>query len=190
MPEKDVKAFAFSMIGDEPYGLGADSKIQDSVPKGTITKYHWVNKTIFVGTQRDYWLYVPKQYDSLKPASLMIFQDGRQQYLSPAVQANVVFDNLIQKGEIPVIIGLFINPGDKGPGDPYYGVYGPYQNRHVEYQAVSDLYPRFLIEEIIPEIKKNYNITDDPAGRSLALVQAAYVPLMLPGRDRMPLGKQ
>lgn len=163
MPEKDVKAFAYSLSRDEPYGLGVDSKKQDGVPEGTITKYHWVNKKIYAGTQRDYWLYVPKQYDSTKSACLMIFQDGYS-YLGPDVQANVVFDNLIYKGDIPVIIGLFIKPGDKGPGNPDYGGTG---NRSFEYDPVNDLYARFLIEEIIPEIKKNYNITDDPAGRAI-----------------------
>ena len=155
--EKDLKALTYSLSRDEPYGLGMDSKKQDSVPVGTITRYHWVNKTIYVGTQRDYWLYVPKQYTSSKPACLMIFQDG-QSYLEPDVQANIVFDNLINNGDIPVIIGLFINYGDKGPGNP---VFGGTDNRSVEYDSISDLYPRFLIEEIIPEIKNNYNITDE-----------------------------
>jgi enterochelin esterase-like enzyme len=161
--DKDLKNFAYSLALDEPYGLGIDSQKQDSVPEGTITKYHWINKTIYVGTQRDYWLYVPKQYDSSKPACLMIFQDGWG-YLDRDVMANIVLDNLIYKGDIPVMIGLFIEPGDKGPGNPIYGGSG---NRSVEYDSVSDLYPRFLIEEIIPEIKKNYNITDDPAGRAI-----------------------
>lgn len=171
MPEKDVKAFAYSMLRDEPYGLGADSKKQENVPEGTITKFHWVNKTIYVGTQRDYWLYVPKQYDSSKPACLMIFQDGRS-YLGADVQANVVLDNLINKGEIPLIIGLFINPGDKGPGTTEYG---GNDNRSFEYESVNDLYPRFLIEEIIPEIKRNYNITDDPAGRAIVGLSAGGI---------------
>jgi enterochelin esterase family protein len=162
MPEKDVKVFAYSMLRDEPYGLGVDSKKQEGVPEGTITKYHWINKTIFVGTQRDYLLYVPKQYDLTKPACLMIFQDGRQ-YLGQDVQANVVLDNLINKEDIPVIIGLFIMYGDKGPGNDWGGT----DNRNVEYESVNDLYPRFIIEEIIPEIKKNYNITDDPTGRAI-----------------------
>jgi enterochelin esterase-like enzyme len=162
MPEKDVKAFAVSMTLDEPYKLGEDSKKTEGVPEGTITKYHWVNKTIFEGTQRDYWLYVPKQYDPSKPACLMIFQDGRQ-YLGQTVLANVVLDNLINKGDIPVIVGLFIMYGDKGPGNDWGGS----DNRNVEYESLNDLYPRFLIEEIIPELKKNYNITDDPSGRTI-----------------------
>jgi enterochelin esterase-like enzyme len=161
--EKDLRSFAFSKSCDEPYGLGKDSKKQDGVPEGAITKYHWVNKKIYIGTQRDYWLYVPKQYDPSKPACLMIFQDA-DYYLGPDVQSNVVFDNLIYKADIPIIIGLFIGPGDVGPGLPLWGGKG---NRSVEYDTVSNLYPRFLIEEIIPEIKKNYNITDDPAGRAI-----------------------
>ena len=151
------------MLRDEPYVLGIDSKKQEGVPEGTITKYHWINKSIFVGTQRDYWLYVPEKYNSSKPACLMIFQDGRQ-YLGRDVQANVVLDNLINKGDIPVIIGLFINYGDKGPGNDWGGT----DNRSVEYESINDLYPRFLIEEIIPEIRKNINITDDPAGWAIA----------------------
>jgi enterochelin esterase family protein len=161
--EKDLRSFAFSKSGDEPYGLGKDSKKQDGVPEGAITKYRWVNKKIYIGTHRDYWIYVPKPYDPSKPACLMIFQDA-DYYLGPDIQANVVLDNLIHKAEIPVIIGLFIGPGDAGPGMPLWGGKG---NRSVEYDTVSDLYPRFLIEEILPEIKKNYNITDDPAGRAM-----------------------
>jgi enterochelin esterase-like enzyme len=170
MPEKDVKAFAVSMALDEPYKLGEDSKKTEGVPEGTITNYHWVNKTIFEGTQRDYWLYVPNQYDPSKPACLMIFQDGRQ-YLGQTVLANVVLDNLIYKGDIPVIIGIFINYGDKGPGTGW----GDTNNRSVEYESVNDLYPRFLIEEIIPEIKKNYNITDDPGGRAIVEFSAGGI---------------
>ena len=169
--EKDLNACVHSMSGDEPYGLGADSRRQDGVPEGTITKFHWVNKKIYVGTQRDYWIYVPKQYDSSKPACLMIFQDAWL-YLGQLVQPTVVFDNLTYKGDIPVIIGLFVDPGDKGPGNP---VWGGTDNRSVEYDSVSDLYARFLIEEFIPEIKKTYNITDDPAGRALVGISSGGI---------------
>lgn len=163
--EQHFKAFEFSTAGDEPYGLGFESKKYDSVPAGDITKYHWVDKKFYPGRQRDYWLYIPKQYDSLKPACLMIFLDGKT-YLDEDVKANVVFDNLINKGDMPVTIGLFITPGDKGPGLPFVGISGN-SNRSLEYDSVCDVFPRFLIEEIIPEIKKKYNITDNPQGRAI-----------------------
>jgi len=142
---------SINVASKEPYRLGEDSKKQNGVPEGTITKYHWTSNKIYPGTQRDYWLYVPKQYDQSKPACLMIFQDGESYLYGKEVNANIVFDNLINKGEIPVIIGLFVNPGDKGPGNP---VYGGTDNRSFEYDTVSDLYARFLIEELIPEVKK------------------------------------
>ncbi len=155
---------SINIPGKEPYVLGADSKKQEGVPEGTVTKYHWSSKKIYPGTERDYWLYVPRQYDPKKPACLMIFQDGNLYLFGKEVRPAIVFDNLINKGDIPVMIGLFINPGDKGPGNP---VYGGADNRSFEYDTVSDRYSRFLIEELVPEVKKKFNITDDPAGRAI-----------------------
>jgi enterochelin esterase-like enzyme len=148
----------------EPYILGEDSKKQQDVPEGNITKYHWSSKVHYPGTGRDYWLYVPKQYKSDHPACLMIFQDGGLYLFGKEMQATIVLDNLIHRGEIPIIIGLFVNPGDKGPGNP---IYGGSDNRSVEYDTVSNLYAGFLIDELIPEVKKKYNITDDPSGRAI-----------------------
>ena len=167
-PEPDLKIIQGLSQLEEPYELGADSKPQEGVPKGTIEKYVWTSTKIFPGTTRDYWVYVPKQYDASKPACLVIFQDG-ERYLygakwTPGMAPNIVFDNLINQGEIPVTIGLFINPGDVGPGMPYWG---GTDNRSYEYDNVTDLYSRFLVEELIPEVKKKYNITDNPAGRIL-----------------------
>lgn len=170
--ERDAKAFWFSQSGSEPYTLGEDSKKNKSVPEGTVTKYHWVNKTIYPGTERDYWVYVPKQYDASKPACLMIFQDGEWYLFDETMKANIVLDNLIHKKEIPVIIGLFINPGDKGPGNPDLG---GMDNRSVEYDSISNLYPRFLLEELLPEIRKKYNITRDAQGRALVGVSSGGI---------------
>lgn len=173
MPKQDQ--FYWDSINaklNEPYGLGVDSKKKVGVPEGTITKYHWISKKIYPGTERDYWLYVPQQYDSTKQACLIIFQDGGAYLFGEDVKPDIVFDNLISKGDMPVIIGLFINPGDKGPGMP---VYGGTDNRSFEYDPVNDLYPRFLIEEIIPEIKKKYNITDDPLGRAICGISSGGI---------------
>ena len=59
----------------DDYTLGPDSQVQPGVPKGEVTKYSWTSQ-IFPGTVRDYWVYVPKQYDAAKPACVMVFQDG------------------------------------------------------------------------------------------------------------------
>ena len=76
-----------------------------SPPKGEVKQYSFDHSKIFPGTVRDYWVYVPKQYDPTKPACLYVNQDGRQ-YKAPEV-----FDELIHKKEMPVTIGVFVMHG-------------------------------------------------------------------------------
>ena len=61
---------------DDQYVPGPDSKEQPGVPKGEVTKYSWNESKIYPGTVRDYWVYVPKQYDGSKPACVYVNQDG------------------------------------------------------------------------------------------------------------------
>jgi enterochelin esterase-like enzyme len=152
---------------DDQYVPGPDSKPQEGVPKGKVTKYTWNDSKIYPGTTRNYWVYVPAQYDGSTPACLWVCQDGIQ-YNAP-----VVFDNLIHKKQMPVTIGLFISPGDvplkegEAPRKRADGRPAGAKNRSVEYDTLSDTYARFLVEEMIPELKKNYKITDDPEGRAI-----------------------
>jgi enterochelin esterase family protein len=149
----------------ELYPLGPDSQPQEGVPKGTVTKYHWTS-LIFAKTERDYWVYVPAQYDKDKPTALMVFQDGGG-YIGEKGSSRVpiVFDNLISKKEIPVMIGIFINPGtfppEKEGGKPV-------SNRSFEYDSMSDQYSRFLLEEILPEVGKTLNLSNDPKDRGIS----------------------
>ncbi len=78
---KDAAAFVYSVMGKEVYQLGEDAKKQEGVPQGTVTKYYMSDSKVYPGTERDYWIYVPKQYEAKKPACLMIFQDG-ENYLA------------------------------------------------------------------------------------------------------------
>ena len=117
--DRDIEAFIYSKPESEPYELDKDSQKQDGVPEGSITKYYLSDSATYPGTERDYWIFVPKQYDPGKPTGLMIFQEGGL-YLFDMMNANIVLDNLIDKKEMPVVIAVFINPGDKGPGMPVY----------------------------------------------------------------------
>ena len=150
-----------------PYTLGPDSQRQAGVPQGVVTKYTWSTSTIYPGTTRDYWIYVPAQYTASKPACVMIFQDGGGM-VDPngAWRVPIVLDNLIAKGEMPVTIGVFINPGVLPALSP--DTQQNRFNRSYEYDALGDLYARFLIEEILPEVAKLYNISSDPNDRALA----------------------
>lgn len=156
---------ALSTVADgaEQYPLGPDSQPQD-VPHGAVTHHTWTSR-VFPGTTRDYWVYVPAQYTADKPACVMIFQDGGG-YVNDKgrMRIPVVFDNLIAKGEMPVTIGIFINPGNLPPVAA--GLAGR-PNRSFEYDAVSDRYARFLLEEILPEVGKEYKLSQDPNDRAL-----------------------
>ena len=136
------------------YALGKDSLKQDGVPTGKVSKFQWTSSKIFEGTERDYWVYVPAQYDGSKPACVMVFQDG-QGYVSEDGHSRVptVFDNLIHQNAMPVTIGIFINPG------VFPSVDGkkPRSNRSFEYDSLGDTYARFLLEEIIPRLVSNTN---------------------------------
>jgi gluconolactonase len=118
---------------------------QQEIPKGDVTRHTFDDSRIFPGTVRDYWVYVPKQYDPSQPACLYVCQDGVQ-YNAPAV-----FDELIAKKEIPVLIGVFVMHGRvKGASDQTLDRF----NRSFEYDGLGDNYARFLIEELLPVVEK------------------------------------
>jgi len=151
--------------GAEEYVLGPDSQPQPNVPQGEVTKHSWTSR-IFPGTARDYWVYVPRQYDPSRPAAVMVFQDGVN-YINKdgSWRVPVVFDNLIHKGEMPVTVGIFISPGVvPAPSESAL----PRFNRSFEYDAVSDRYVRFLLEEILPEVGKSWNLATDGNSRAIA----------------------
>jgi enterochelin esterase-like enzyme len=156
----------------DDYKLGPDSERQKDVPEGKVSKHTW-NSSIFPGTVRDYWVYVPAQYDKSKPACVMVFQDGGS-YVNDKGQFRVpiVFDNLIHKKEMPVMIGIFINPGTipaKEQGQKARS------NRSFEYDTLSDQYVRFLEKEILPEVAKDYNLRKDAAGRGICGISSGGI---------------
>lgn len=151
----------------QEYKLGPDSQVKPDVPHGKVTKYTWATSKIYPGTTRDYWVYVPAQYDATKPACLIVFQDGGGMVGEKGGwRVPVVFDNLIAEKAMPVTIGVFVNPGIMVAKDP-----ATQQNRFgrsYEYDALGDRYARFLLEEILPEVGKEYNISKNPDDRGLA----------------------
>jgi enterochelin esterase-like enzyme len=159
---------------DDKYQLGPDSQRQSGVPEGKISKHTWKSK-IFDGTVRDYWVYVPAQYDPKTPACVMVFQDGVRFYASPQGQFRVpiVLDNLIHKKEIPVTIAIFVDPGsydlkgNKGQPD--------FKNRSIEYDTLSPKYAEFLEKEILPEVGKQYNLRQDAAGRAIGGISSGGI---------------
>lgn len=151
------------------YKQGPDSQRQSGVPVGTITNHELLESSVFPGTKRRYSVYVPSQYDKETPAALMVFQDGHA-YASETgeYRATVVFDNLIHRKELPVTICVFVDPGHKKDALPEKRGWRPQpENRSFEYDTLSEDYSRFLLEELLPSVESEYNITQDPAGRAI-----------------------
>ena len=155
------------------YKHGPDSEVQKDVPQGKVTKMPpWTSK-IFADTVRDWWVYVPAQYDGKTPACVMVFQDGEwYQKAGDDYRVPTVFDNLIPQGKMPVTIGIFLNPGvvpskrEGSKGRP---------NRSFEYDTLSDQYARFLETEILPEVAKKYKLRTDAAGRGIGGISSGGI---------------
>jgi enterochelin esterase family protein len=139
----------------EVYETHPDSREQPGVPKGTLKQMPSWESTIFAGTKRDWWVYVPAQYSPESPAAVMVFQDGA----GPKDYVPTVFDNLIARKDMPVTVGIFIQPGIRADGGA---------NRSFEYDTLSDQYARFLLEEILPEVEKTVKLRHDAASRAIS----------------------
>jgi enterochelin esterase-like enzyme/sugar lactone lactonase YvrE len=130
---------------------------------GRVATYELGAGKFYPGTPHTYSIYVPAQYDAAKPTAFMIFLDGAA-FASDKVRVPIVFDNLIAKHDLPPLIGIFVNPGTLP------AVSDQSQNRVeriFEYDSLSDRYSRFLLEELIPEVAKKYNLSQDPNDRAL-----------------------
>lgn len=158
-------ALSPSTYAADNYRPGPDAERKPGVPRGEVTAFNWVSEKVFPGTERDCWVYVPSQYDGKQPVCLMVFQDGRGFVGEKGhTRVPIVFDNLIHKGEMPVTIGLFVQPGVVPAASKEKTAR---RCRSFEYDSLGDRYARFLIEELIPELEKKYRITKNPDGRAI-----------------------
>jgi len=147
----------------QTYALGPDSQVQEGVPKGTVTKHVLPAGRFYPGTPHNYSVYIPAEYDASKPTAFMVFLDGSG-YLGDGIRIPVVFDNLIAKHEMPPMIGIFVDPG-------VLPALSDAQNRYeriFEYDSLSDRYSRFLLEELIPAVAKDYNLSKSPDDHGIA----------------------
>lgn len=149
--------------------FGPDSYAQPGVPQGKLSEKMSFTSKLYEGMTSDYWVYVPAEYDPATPAALMVWQDGHYHIdRDGPVQVNIsgqppsrlqnVIDNLTFKKKIPVAIYLLIEPG----------MIGTRAMRSIEYDTVSDLYPRFLRDEVLPLIYSKYNIRKDAYSHAIA----------------------
>ena len=182
----ELHAFHY-LVGGQPFGGKLDlpafaplSYLQPGTPSGTLSARLTHTSKLYDGMVSEYWVYVPAQYKAGSPAALMVFQDGGgyldRKGLNPALN---VIDNLIAQGKIPVMICVFVNPGDIGnsPGTPTYAFVSRFaakwsrtlkdSMRSTLYDTVSDRYPRFLREELLPAALAKLNVRTDSYSRAI-----------------------
>jgi enterochelin esterase-like enzyme len=157
-----------------------DSYLAPGAPSGTLSAKITHTSKIYDGMKSDYWIYVPAQYDPHTAAALMVFQDG-EWYMDRSEKFLVLnaIDNLIAQKKIPVMICVFINPGDisGSPDTPTYNFVKAYSEkwhrtlkdsmRSTLYDTVSDRYARFLRDEILAEVGAKYNLRQDAYSRAI-----------------------
>jgi enterochelin esterase-like enzyme len=177
----------YYIVEDKKFGGRQDlpaftplSYLQAGVPSGTLSKKMIHTSKMYDGMKSEWWIYVPAQYNAQNPAALMVFQDGGG-YLNrngnnPALN---VIDNLIAEKKIPVMICVFINPGDiaDSPNTPTYNFVKGFADkwkrtlkdsiRSTLYDTVSDRYPKFLRDEILAEVAQKYNLRKDAYSRAI-----------------------
>jgi enterochelin esterase family protein len=150
----------------ENYNYTADSETQKDVPVGKLLKFEWRQSRLFPETVREVTVYIPEQYKPGAEACLMVWQDGSR-HVDPKgpMRASVVFDNLIHQKQMPVTIGVFVDPGRKlkqKAGEKA-------ANRSFEYDNLGSLYGTFLLEEILPEVQKRFGVKFRPEPESRAI---------------------
>lgn len=159
--EKDRSRAA--SVGDDEYQPGPDSQLQSDVPRGKTFQFVFERSQIFPGTRRTITVYVPEQYKAERPACVYVGLDGL------GFNAPVVFDNLIHKGEMPVVIGVGVSPGQVDSARPPEN---PRFNRSFEFDGLNDNLARCVLEEILPEVQRRQTpggvpirLSEDPNDR-------------------------
>ena len=144
--------------GDVP-GYNPDSYPKPGVVKGTLSEKQTITSAIYPGMKVDFWYYASPGVDPAVPSAMMIWQDGQGlvDRERSAMRLFTVTENLLAQKLIPPMVHVMIAPGlvDKTA------------MRAVEYDTVSEKYPRFVMDEILPLVEKAYKLRADGYSRAI-----------------------
>ena len=120
----------------------ATQKVAEEM-RGEVIKFTMADSQVYPGTEREILVYVPQQYDGITPACLLVCMDGI------LYDATTVMDNLIASGEMPVTVGVFVNPGvvyDEAGEVVRY-------NRCKEFDSTDDHFATFIEAEVLSKVE-------------------------------------
>ena len=138
---------ALSVSAQQAYNVRAPFdpatvKMEESM-RGEVLRFTLSDSHLYPGTEREILVYVPQQYTGEHPACLLVCMDGI------LYDATTVMDNLIASGEMPVTIGVFIQPGvvhdEEGEVVRY--------NRCKEFDSTNDLFVTFIETEVLTKVE-------------------------------------
>ncbi len=191
----DIYTYSFSVDGltvNDPanplfktsYGSAGNSLVHVAGPvswepapgvaRGALTRHYY--HSAVAGDDRDYWVYTPANYDpKRKEAYPVLFLlhglgDESGSWVNVGA-ANVILDNLIAQGKAkPMIMVTPLGYGNSG---------GPGGAMSAE---MIPSYARTVVEEVMPQVEKEYNVTRDRnqraiAGLSMGGAEATFVGL-------------
>jgi enterochelin esterase family protein len=149
---------------------GPDSYPQPGVAQGHLSEQRVIVSQVYHGWRLSYWIYASPGVDPATPAPFMVWQDGHR-FVYPGNHARLltVVENLVHQHKIPPMVLLFVAPGYIGDFDN--SAYLPNEDMHrmrsILYDTVSDDYNK-LLEEILPEVEKDYKLRADGYSRGIA----------------------
>ena len=142
-------------------GYNPESYPKPGVPKGKLSEKHTLTSKIYDGMKVDFWWYASPGVDPSVPAALMVWQDGQGLIRGDlsGLRLFTVTENLVAQKRIPPMVHIMVAPGFAPDGKAM---------RSIEYDTVSDKYPRFLLDEIFPQVEKEYKLREDSYSRGIA----------------------
>src|SRR4051812_20191713 len=141
-------------------GYNPDSYVKPGIPHGKLSAMQTITSKIYDGMKSEYWVYASPGVDPGVPAPLMVWQDGQGLIGEfSGLRLITVTENLVNQKLIPPMVHVMIRPGTSTDGRPM---------RSIEYDTVSDRYPRFLMQEVLPEVEKMYKLRQDGYSRAIA----------------------
>ena len=146
--------------------LGPDSQSHEGVPKGEVRGPFTLPSQAYPGTQHTYWVYVPAQYDprgSRQPDDFSGWPgvQGRGRRAARAERARQ--SDLPARDSGDARRSSSIRDGRRSSRSRRRSNWGDRDtNRPTEYNSLDDRYARVIVDELMPVLYKEYNISKDP----------------------------